>query len=748
MTLPDARKILGLDADEDPFPHLAEFRVAREHIAALVRSAPNETLSMRYQKGLVEFDQALAAVYEHLESASLTPPPLPPKATEGPEEPQTIEKKAAFFKSATPAPVAAVPVEPSPAVTFPDEPLSPPPIEPSPTVATSLPAPAKTVVLGLAPAAPKIAASELAKPEIEKKKHTAGLAWLLFVVCLVGGAGGAWLYQKDDQAKKEQRMIRIAFLDRQGSVLIENRRWQEASQTFAEIDELSPGSELALRGYRSIEAGKGEEQTQFIGYWTGQATAELEAGRLDEATAAARQVLDKYPNEKDAADVLDKVSAARVGQSRVVAIESARKALDQRQWDSAISTVKAILAKSPDDVDAKSILADAVAASQKAKADQVRALELLKMASARDSGQFDQQALDWLREAASLAPENKEITGRLEKLLSYTRTLHVPGDFATPEEALANAHDRDRIVLGAGTWKGPLVVDAAVEIQGAGFAETKIECVPADGSAITVGPDAKGARITGITFRHESFAVGSDRFSAALVRGGGATFVDCRFTEASGHGLAVIEGGEAVVSRSRFADNGWDGVAAIGQGSTIEIRDCEALNNFEHGIESWNGAAVILVNNRCEGNSRNGIHADNGLASATIEGNQLISNREFGLVLDSAAGGRVTGNTARANLLGGFVIRSAASKLAVTTNQSTLNQGPGLIFEKGLNPAAYSTNTATQNTGEQILAADLTADAPVIPDVSPATPVAAAPAEAKIPRAAIVPVAPTTKKRR
>ncbi len=157
-------------------------------------------------------------------------------------------------------------------------------------------------------------------------------------------------------------------------------------------------------------------------------------------------------------------------------------------------------------------------------------------------------------------------------------------------------------------------------------------------------------------------------------------------------------------------------------------------------MESWDGAAVILVNNRCEGNSRNGIHADNDLASATIEGNQLIFNREFGLVLDSADSGAVSGNTARANLLGGFVIRSAAGKLPVTSNQATLNHGPGLILEKGLSSAAYSNNPSSQNSGPQILAdTDLS-------EVRESAPAASSPVE-KIPRAAIVPEVPPAKQR-
>ena len=650
MTLSEARKILGLGPAEDPAPHLAEFKDAREHIAAMVHSAPNETLAERYQKGLVEFDQALAAIYE----------PLPVSVVDA-------LTASALLVSETPA----------------------------------ISQPAKTEVLGIAPTAPELipaAAETVATPRSRTPSY---LVW--FLIFFIGAGGGAWLYFKSEDAKDSQRLLRIAFLERLGASLVENRRWQEAANSFAEIERLSPGSDLAARGRRGIEAGLGEEQTQFIGYWTGQATAELEAGRLDEATAAARQVLAKHPNEKDAAALLDKIAAARVGQSLTRKIASAREAPDQRKWNLAISTAQEILIATPADPDAQAILADAITALKKSSADRARAAELFTMASARDHGQFDQQALNWLREASSLAPESAEIAAHLEKFSSYTRTLRVPDDFATPQEALDAAHDRDRIVLGAGTWKGPLVIDAAVELQGAGFAETKVECTPENGSAITIGPAAKGARVSGISFRHETFAVGTKRFSVALVRGGSATFVDCRFTDASGHGLAVIESGQATVSRSRFADNGWDGAAVIGKGSALDARDCESLDNFEHGIESWDGAALVLVNTRCEGNSRNGIHADNGLAPATLQGNQLIANREFGIVIESGGSGKITGNIARANLLGGIVIRAAAARLPVTLNQVTHNLGPGLILEKGLIASSYANNSVSQNTGLQIL---------------------------------------------
>ncbi|MEX1114849.1 MAG: right-handed parallel beta-helix repeat-containing protein [Akkermansiaceae bacterium] len=636
MTPVDARRILGLGPDEDPRIHLDEFKQARERIGELVRTAPNDTIADRYQKGLIEFDQALAAIQESLEAAGLASPPLP--ASTSPE-----------------LPVAAPEIE--------HPPVPDPSTRPSRTLSLT--------------------------------------AWLL--ILLTGIGGGGWIYLKDVERKKEQLQTRITFLVRQGSTLIENRRWPDASKAFDEIEGLAPGSPSAQMGRRSIEAGMAEEQTQFVGYWTGQAIAELEAGRLDEAAAATRQVLDKSPHHQETIAILHRIADARLRQARAKIITAARAQLDERDWHAAIETVRSMLTTTPDDPDAKSIIADATAAIEKTAADQAKAAALLLQASARDQGEFDQQALDWLREANSLDPGNPEITALLEKLSTYTRTLRVPGDFATPAEALAAARDRDRIILTEQVWKGPLIINAAVDLQGSDPTKTTIECAPEDGSAITIGPDAKGARISGIGFRHESFAVGTERYSVALVRGGRAVFVDCRFASASGHGLAVVEKGQAIVDRCRFSDNGWNGIAAMGEGSTLEVKDSECRDNFEHGIESWNGAAVILTNNRCEGNSRNGIHADNGLASATITGNQLIANREFGLVLGSAGSGKISGNSARANLLGGFVIRAAAANSSVTRNQATLNQGPGLILEKGLPSAAYADNELTKNSNSQML---------------------------------------------
>ncbi|MEN9975267.1 MAG: hypothetical protein RLZZ282_1273 [Verrucomicrobiota bacterium] len=533
------------------------------------------------------------------------------------------------------------------------------------------------------------------------------LRWVGILGCLLvcgAAVGGGWWHYQNEKTTLMQRQARIAQLTGEGAGFVENRRWQDAARSFSQIETLSPGSELARLGHRSIEVGMNEEQTQFVGYWTGQAITELESGRLDEAQRSIGRVLEKLPAEPDALTISERIAAARSGLAREAAILAARKLAANRQWDAAIAACHEIFQSTPANPEAQSILSDATTARDNYRADQAKAKLLLEQAIARDHGQFDAQALDALREAATLAPDDALIAAQLEKMASYTRTLRVPGDFATPGEAIAAARPSDRIVLAAQTWKGPLVVNAAIELQGAGSTQTTVECPATAGSAITLGPDAQGARISGITFRHEAFhALGNERFSAALVRGATVTFRDCGFIDASGHGLMVIDQGSAIAQRCRFADNAWNGAAANGKNGVLEVRDSEALNNFEHGIETWNGSALTAVNNRCEGNCLNGIHADNGIAAATIKDNQLISNREFGLVLESASSGDITGNIARSNLMGGLVIRAVAAALTVTGNQATLNHGPGMVLESGLPPASYSDNSLSHNTQPQLL---------------------------------------------
>ncbi len=652
MTLKEARKALGLGADEDPCGHLVEFRAVRERIADMARSAPNVKLAQRYKRDLAEFDKALAAVHGYLG--------LPP----GGEDSKISDEPCAKRGRSIFVPENEV-VDPS----------------------------------GL-PALPPVVAKDEEDTEPSTGKVPGFIIWLLLILSLAGLGG--WTYLKIEEEKKIANDNRVATLEREGSTFIENRRWPEAMKSFDEIEEIYPDSELVTLGRKRIEAGMAEEQNQFIGYWKGEAIAAFEASRWDDSAAAAKQVLDKYPDEEELRELMGRIAKAKVEEERQLAFEAVLESMGKRDFDTAISAARELAAKNTEDGEAAALLEEALAAKGKAEADLLRAKELLAQAVARDTGEFDEKAIQLMREAMVLAPDDAEIAARYAKMAAYTRTIHIPGDAGTIQEALLSVRDRDRLVIAEGTWVGPVVIPAAVQLEGVS-GKTIIECAADAGSVITFAPGVKGARVSGLTLRHLSFDAGAERFSLALVRNAEVDFADCRFEQGSGHGIAVTEGGHANVQRCRFSENGWNGIAAIGAGSRLVAGSNTINGNFQNGIEAWDGAAAILSKNKCTGNSRNGIHIDAGAASASVSENTLSGNREFGLVVSSAESGEVTGNTMEKNILGGMVIKPGGSKVTAKGNGITANGGPGLVLGKGISAEPYKDNRISGNTGDQIM---------------------------------------------
>jgi len=654
MTLTEARKVLGLGPDEDPRPQLAEFRAMRERIAEIVCAAPNDELARRYQDGLVEFDRALAAVREYLEALGLIPRLADVKVEEAPP----VDRGDSDFKSENPLSGQVVPR----AVSVAERDFS-----------------------------------EEENPEPSTARVLRFALWFLIVLSVLGFGG--WAYLEMEEEERISRNARIAFLERQGANFIENRRWPEAAEAFDEIKDIDPESNLILLGRRSIEAGMAEEQNQFIGYWKGEAIAAFEAGRWDDSEKAAKQVLDKYPEENETKALIARIAEAKREEERVAAYAAIRAMIAKREFDAAISAARTLADK---DGDAAPLLREAQAAKEKAVADRLAARDLMAQAAAMDDGEFDPIALELMREALSLAPDDMEVAARYEKMAAYTRTIRIPGDFKTIQEALASARDRDRLVIAEGIWEGPLLIPAALELEGIP-GKTIIQCAADAGSVLTFAPGVKGARVGGLTLRHLSFDAGAERFSLALVRGAEVDFSDCRFEQGSGHGIVITGGGHGRVLRCHFSENGWNGIAVMGPESLLVAEGNTLDGNFQNGIEAWDSASVILSKNKCTGNSRNGIHLDCGSASTTITGNTLTGNREFGMVLSAAGGGEATGNTMGKNFLGGMVIKPDASKVAVKENVLTDNEGPGLALGKGLSGDTYTANQVTGNKGGEIL---------------------------------------------
>jgi len=630
---------------------MAEFAAARERIAELVRTAPNETIALRYQDGLIDFDRALAALREDLEK----------------EDPE-VAKRDEWMRAARGSDVDETPA-------------------------------AKPSAKDELSAEEALAELEFEHEEPADKPADRRLVGTLFVILLLCIGGGGIVYHKLQEREKFRSQERLTFLERLGARMVEARRWDEADLAYKEIELLDQGSQIAILGRRSIEAGMEEEQRQFVGYWSGQALAEFDAGRLDDAAAAARKVLDKYPNQKEVISLFEKIEQARSTQAREALVAAATTAIQKRRWEEAEAKAKQLATLFPGDPEGNVLLSEVRAGREKEARDRIRAKELYAAAKVRDQGTFDRDALEWLREATALAPDDPDIAALYKKMASYTRTLQVPGDFSTLTDAIAAARDRDRITVGEGTWTGPIILDKPVTLEGAGRDKTIVEVEAAASTAATFGRKASGTQISGITFRHRGFDAGLNRFSALLVRGAEVTLSDCRLADSAGHGLAVMEAGRVTATRCVFENNGWDGVAVRGPGSRIEFTECESIGNFGHGYDLWEGGTGAIHRSIARDNSGNGILVDTNGENVVLGNNDLRGNREYGIVAFSGVSGRIHSNLCRENLLGGMAVRFAASRLIFENNKLEKNLGPGLALEQGLKEDAFLTNSSTGNAG-------------------------------------------------
>ncbi len=677
MTLEEARAILGIPSDLPADEALKKMADARERLAEMVRTSPTEKLAGQFQSELERFDQAMAALREEAERRRY--------------------EKLAGVMALVPGAVSGSHVR-SKREGFLDEP-APPKQGRSPDATQVVPPPSSPPP---PPPARPVEPSDESIGEPERRSSKGRFVSYAIIFMVIGGIAGGWLYTQIEKERALRRTTEIMFLEKLGAGLVSTRRWDEAGKAYLRIEELEPGSEIAQRGRRSIEVGMREEQEQFVGYWSGEAQAAFEAGRLDDAREAVEKVLERYPTNKIANALAGDIQSARLDALRKTLGGKIREAIEKRDWQAAEAGVAELANAIPEDGLITVLAREIAIGREKERADLQRARELAASAKLRDPGKFDPEVLEWAREALALAPHDPEVRAIYDKIASYSRTLNVPADVESLALALQSVRPKDRIVLGEGTFEGGVVINVPIQLEGSGDGESVLESPAEQAPTITFGPGASGSVVTGISFRCKGFDTSDERYPAVQVRGAAVEFTSCEFKEASGNGLEVMDGGTATAVQCTFEGNGWDGFAARGKGSRMVARQSRAISNFGHGFESWDGASAVIQESEARGNSRNGILVDSAADDLEITGSLVAGNREYGILLSAGAAGKVSGNECTGNRLGGMLVRFAAMSVLVEGNEIEKNSGDGLVLEQGLRVDTYESNRLRGNQGRNL----------------------------------------------
>jgi len=280
------------------------------------------------------------------------------------------------------------------------------------------------------------------------------------------------------------------------------------------------------------------------------------------------------------------------------------------------------------------------------------------------------------------------------------------GDYETLVEAIEAVGAGSTILLAAGTYELrllPLKIDKPLTLIGAGRDTTGI-AGERGGAALVV--DGVDFTARDLTFRY----TGVEEGDVVLVRGGMATFEDCRFTGAvvaeggSVHaGLLALGQAQVTVEGCEAVDNGGSGIR-IKEGSDAVIKGCVCSDNSQMGI-SLKDATADVRDNVCEHNGYSGI-AVSGTTHATVENNKVSENTQTGIVFFDEGDGMVRGNTTTRNGYHGITAHDASAPI-LENNVCAENEGVGIRIA-GTSTATVHGNDCYGNGLSGFVAGDAT----------------------------------------
>ncbi|MDP0492359.1 MAG: right-handed parallel beta-helix repeat-containing protein [Verrucomicrobiota bacterium JB023] len=537
-----------------------------------------------------------------------------------------------------------------------------------------------------------------------KKSRVLQVVLTLLVLGGLGTAAAFFLPQVIDENKARTQ---AAALIPAGDKALEAHDWVKAKQIFNEALALYPKSEAAKNGLAKIEQGLETERSMKVGFIVGIAQGLMEENRWESAEKQLKLAMEMDPDNEQLLSMQARMEEGK----RVAAVETLVEEIEQarreEQWEIVLEKVDQLEELDPDNAELPAFR-EARAEAEVILTEYAKEARMLyEQASARDQGEYDEEALELLREAQRISP-SAAASELYRKMSTYARTVKVPEEFESITEALAKVKAGDTIYIAEGTYEERLLVPSGVILEGT-EGKTVISTPATEGSAAVVTGEGEAARLVRLVFRQTGLTDEEERYPVVLIQGGNALMEDCQVEFASGHGVAVTDGGELEMIGSEVRGSSWDGVAVVGEGSLAVLNDSRLIGNMNHGLDVWDGGRASLERSRFQENTLTGVFVTSADSSVELDGCSLERNREVGLVVADGASAEFKGGLIASNLLGGVFARDEGTTLSLFSNKIEKNGEAGLVVGGGAVLTKEEDNEMSENSGrEKWLDADLT----------------------------------------
>ena len=533
--------------------------------------------------------------------------------------------------------------------------------------------------------------AESHRPKKSKAGLSVAILLLLIGVIIAGVIFGPQFAQ--NQAKIREAEARLPEARKAAGA----RNWTEAEKIYKEILEVSPRSEEAQEGLKEVDVQRSVERRMQVRFALGKVQGLMDIRRWDDAEKAMEEVLTMDGEDEQLIAFKVRMKEERKADDIIRLGEEIELARREEQWQTYVDKTVELTRLNPDD----ERLPDFEIGLEEARLVLARrreeARELYERALALDTGEFSEEALNFLEQAQRLSPSN-EATVLLSKMSSYVQTIKVPGEVKTIAEAVLKARTGDKVVIAEGVYKESVLVPAGVYLEGV-KGKTILEARAEEGSVLMVKGRGTPARLTHLIVRHSGVYNGEKRFPVVLVRGAQAVLSECEVGFGAGHGIAVIAGGRCEISDCEVKGCGWDGVAVMGKGSEAILQDSRSVANFHHGLDVWDGGKVWVQRSRFQDNGLTGILLTSAGEECRVESSSIERNREVGIVASSGVSALIRGNLISENLLGGIFAEDEGTELSVISNNIKNNGEVGLAVAKEVLLTKELDNSTEENDG-------------------------------------------------
>lgn len=201
-----------------------------------------------------------------------------------------------------------------------------------------------------------------------------------------------------------------------------------------------------------------------------------------------------------------------------------------------------------------------------------------------------------------------------------------PSDFKSLAEAVAAAPVGARIVVGPGSYRGPIVLDKSLEIVGSGKRQ---DIVVESAGASCVVMSGEWAKVSGVTMMTRPTPAARN-VPCVGVLSGRLVLEDCDLSSECAFPCVYVHdaAAHAVMRRCSIHDSAGAGVS-IGPGAGTDIEKCEIAGNASGGIRIEGGHPRI-VGCRIHAGGGPGIYLRKG-ARGTIEECDIFANDDAGV---------------------------------------------------------------------------------------------------------------------